>query len=91
VVKLTVTDSDGETDSFESLPIAVAAKPAKPPPSNPGGTPPPATSQPSPAAPPSAAPPGRKALKCKKGFKKKKMRGKTKCVKVKKKNKKRGR
>ena len=87
--KLTVTDEDGETDTFESPPIVVKAElpPDSPDPPDTGGG-----SNPSPAAaglapaPPRLAQP--KAGKCKKGFRKKKVHGKSKCVRVKKRRKK---
>ena len=90
-VKLTVEDSDGETDTFESAPIVVKAPSEEPGPPPPGETPqnvPPAT-QPSPGDPQSASasapspPVAPKAKKCKKGYKRKTVRGKARCVKPK--------
>ena len=49
-----------------------------------GGSSTPSTPAPTPATRPSAPPPAKKPLKCRKGFKKKTVRGKAKCVKVRK-------
>jgi PKD repeat protein len=87
-VKLTVEDSDGETDSFESTPIVVRA-PKEERGSSGGGGGSSAPSAPASSPPPSPALPS-KALKCRKGFKGKRVRGKVRCVKVKRHKKGRG-
>jgi len=90
-VKLTVEDPDGETDSFESTPIVVKAPSeepgSQPPVENPSSTPPPSPSSggastPVPAAPSSPSP--QKPKKCRRGYKRKTVRGKARCVKAKK-------
>jgi PKD repeat protein/lysophospholipase L1-like esterase len=90
VTKLTVTDEDGETDTFESSPIVVEAEPPPGPLDTGGGsTPGPAAGAGGSApAPTHSAPP--KSVKCKKGFRKKKAHGRSKCAKVKKHKKKDG-
>lgn len=75
---LKVEANTAVTATFNTNPVT--------PPSNPSTGNPPASNPPSSSTPPptTTQPPAPKPLKCKKGFKKKKVKGKTKCVKVKK-------
>jgi PKD repeat protein len=90
VVKLTVKDTDGETDNFESTPIVVKSPEEQPGSTGPGGSGGGAPQLPTgqvggtPAPRPSSPSGPAKALKCKKGFAKKKAHGRVRCVKVKK-------
>jgi len=108
VAVLTVTDQDGETDTFESLPIAVRAEtvpnPTEPAPTepDPGGsgsttpggpssTPAGAPQAQAPSSSPTSGPSHPKTIKCKKGWRKKTVHGKPRCLKAKKHKKKRKR
>jgi PKD repeat protein len=92
VTKLTVTDEDGETDTFESLPIIVEPVKAEPPADSSGGGgsgPGVASGASGPVSVPTplARP---KSAKCRQRFHRKKVHGKYRCVKAKK-HKKKGR
>ncbi|HEU5063757.1 MAG TPA: PKD domain-containing protein [Solirubrobacterales bacterium] len=82
-----LSDAGGLVSAPASARIDVRGAPVDPKTPGPGpGTPPPGGGAPPASGPPPSAPaPKPKVLKCKKGFKKKKVRGKLKCVKAKKK------
>jgi hypothetical protein len=87
--RVVATNNSGTAQAAESTFSTVAETCAEnpalcPPPSGGGGSTPslPAPTSPAPVTPPTA--PAKKPLKCRKGFKKKKVRGKSKCVKIKK-------
>lgn len=72
---------NGDDAEFTTLSVAPPPPPPPPPPSGGGATPP--VTQPPVVPPPSTPPPSAKPLKCKRGFVKKQVRGKAKCVKKK--------
>ncbi len=93
--RVVATNNSGTTQAspqgFATSAETCATNPAVcPPPTETPPTPPSSTPPPPPTLPPTTSPPAKKPLKCRKGFRKKNVHGKAKCVKTKKRHRKQG-